>query len=83
MHCGGNVLINWCSCYGKQFWRFHKKLNKTLKSIYRNCVLCIILYISVQVTIVDTFKIKNQGNAAVIDSDSLPPEASASDSRRE
>ena len=57
--------------------------NKTLKSIYRNCVLCIILYISVQGTIVDTFKIKNQGNAAVIDSDSLPPEASASDSRRE
>ena len=57
--------------------------NKTLKNIYRNCVLCIILYISVKGTIVDPFKIKNQGNAAVIDSNSLPQEASASDSRRE
>ena len=42
--------------------------NKTLKNIYRNCVMCVILYISVKGTIVDPFKIKNHGNAAVIDS---------------
>ena len=55
--------------------------NKTLKNIYRNCVMCVILYISVKGTIVDPFE--NQGNAAVINSGLLPPEASASDFRRE
>ena len=43
--------------------------------------MCVILYISVKGTIVDPFE--NQGNAAVINSGLLPPEASASDFRRE